>query len=139
MIHIWLLLGISECHKSTQVSQNNFCCSKFYRELHGRCCRFILAGHVGVRNERSPELHRQGGREPRQAGGRWPPRNIFRRWLIPWRAERSLVRLCRTRPSHYLLLIPTTPFSLWRYLNFSACKLRRVNESPFFVHTSLHC
>ena len=59
--------------------------------------------------------------------------------FLAMRVERSLVRLCRTRPSHYLLLIPTTPFSLWRYLNFSACKLRRVNESPFFVHTSFHC
>ena len=59
--------------------------------------------------------------------------------FLAMRVERSPVRLCRTRPSHYLLLIPTTPFSLWRYLNFSACKLRRVNESPFFVHTSFHC
>ena len=68
--------------------------------------------------------------QARQAGGR--SRNIL--------SAGSFVRESSFAPSGFILLmlIPSTPFSLWRYLNFSACKLRRVNESQHFFVAPLH-
>ena len=117
----------SNCNESPQLFAASFFSSKYnLNERSSRISSSLVTWEFGTSAPRA---------WPRQASG-W---SVGRFYIL---GAGSFVRELRGAHVHahrlYLMLIPSPPFSLWRYLNFAACKLRHVNESQNFFVAQLH-